>query len=405
MPEAAHIKALADKHFKAVQDIRHHLHRHPELSFEEFETSAYLCNLLNGLKIPYTKGFVKTGIVAIIEGKNPGSKTIAIRADMDALPIIEKNEVPYKSSKEGVMHACGHDVHMACALGAAMILDELKDTFEGTIKFIFQPGEEVLPGGASLMIKEGALKNPAVHAALAQHVYPSMEAGKVGFRPGMYMASTDEIHISIKGKGGHAAMAGDYNNPLLPAAEIITTLQQAFPYTVDADGVASNTINGIPTVLAFGKIEGKGATNVIPETVELAGTFRTMNEAWRAGSHNRIKALVTEACEKYKAEASINIIKGYPFLVNDEAVTRACMAAAEAYLGKDKVEQLPMRMTAEDFAYISQEVPSCFYRLGTGNKARGISSGVHTATFDIDEEALRTGSGLMAWLALHQLRS
>lgn len=405
MPEAAHIKALADKYFSAVQEIRHHLHSHPELSFREFETSAYVCTVLDRLKIAYAKGFVKTGIVAIIEGKNPGSKVIAIRADMDALPINEKNDVPYKSTQEGIMHACGHDVHMACALGAAMILNELKDTFEGTIKFIFQPGEEVLPGGASLMIEEGALKNPGVQAALAQHVYPSMETGKVGFRPGMYMASTDEIHISIRGKGGHAAMAGEYNNPLVPAAEIISALQQAFPFTVNTDGVASNTANGIPTVLAFGKIEGKGATNVIPETVDLTGTFRTMNEAWRAESHVKIKALVTEVCEKHRVEPSINIIKGYPFLVNDEHVTRACVAAAEAYLGKDKVEQLPMRMTAEDFAYISQEVPSCFYRLGTGNKARGISSGVHTATFDIDEEALRTGSGLMAWLALNQLKA
>lgn len=405
MTGAEHIRSLADKHFEAVRGIRRHLHQHPELSFQEFETSSYICSLLDKLEIPYTKGYVKTGVVALVEGKDPGSKVTAIRADMDALPISEKNDVPYRSRRKGVMHACGHDVHTACALGAIMILRELKDQFEGTVKVIFQPGEELLPGGASLMIKEGALQNPTVSTAIAQHVFPSMETGRVGFRSGMYMASTDEIHLRIKGKGGHAAMAGEYNNPLVAAAEIITTLQREFPYTIDADGVARNTGNNIPTVLAFGKIEGKGATNVIPDIVEMEGTFRTMDEAWRTASHARIEAIVHEVCVRNHTEAEIDISKGYPFLVNNDAVTERCITAAQAYLGEAQVERLPIRMTAEDFAYISQAVPSCFYRLGTGNRARGISSGVHTATFDIDEEALRTGSGLMAWLALNQLKS
>lgn len=405
MVSAAHIRALAEKKYEAVRDIRRHMHQYPELSFEEYKTSEYICRVLDSLHIPYTKGFVKTGIVAHIEGKNPSKKVLALRADMDALPITEMNQVAYKSKHEGVMHACGHDVHSASLLGTAMILCELREHFEGTVKLIFQPGEEVLPGGASLMIKEHALKNPDATLAIAQHVFPSMETGKVGFRAGMYMASTDEIHITVKGKGGHAAMAGDYINPLVSAAEIITKLQQEFPYTIDADGVARNTANHIPTVLAFGKIEGKGATNVIPDHVQMAGTFRTMDEAWRKASHEKIKEVVEGICAQHKTSADINIIKGYPFLTNNETLTNACMQAAKEYLGADQVEELPIRMTAEDFAYISQEVPSCFYRLGTGNTSKGITSGVHTATFDIDEDALKTGSGLMAWLTITQLNS
>lgn len=404
MITASQIRSLSEEVFADVQRIRRHLHQHPELSFEEYNTSAFVCVELDKLGIPYTKGYVKTGIVALIEGRNPGSRVIALRGDMDALPITEKNEVPYKSQNEGVMHACGHDVHTACLLGAAMILNQLKDTFEGTVKLIFQPGEELLPGGSSLMIKEGVLKNPEVQLAIAQHVFPSMETGKVGFRGGMYMASTDEIHLSITGKGGHAAMAGDYVNPLVSAAEVITRLQKEFPYTIDGDGVARNTGNNIPTVLAFGHIEGKGATNVIPSVVRLEGTFRTMNEEWRKTCHEKIRAVVENTCRELGTVADLDIQHGYPFLVNNETLTGQCFAAAEEYLGKENVEHLPLRMTAEDFAYVSQEVPSCFYRLGTGNKARGIASGVHTATFDIDEEALKTGSGLMAWLTLVQLK-
>lgn len=393
------IKAKAAEYFTETKKIREHLHAHPELSFSEYNTSAYICKQLDELNIPYTTGYVKTGIVALIKGKNPEKKVIALRADMDALPIHEKNEVPYKSVHEGVMHACGHDVHSACLLGAAKILNELKDEFEGTVKLIFQPGEEVLPGGASLMIKEKVLENPLVNAAFGQHVFPSMETGKVGFKSGMYMASTDELYVTITAKGGHAAMVNEYINPLLIASEIISTLHEQFMQQEYKD----ENGNVIPTVLAFGKIEGKGATNVIPDKVELQGTFRTMNEARRDKAHAQLQETVKVICEKWKASAEVKIVRGYPFLVNNETLTEKARTAAIDYLGKENVEELPMRMTAEDFAYFTQVVPSCFYRLGTGNKSKGITSGVHTATFDIDAKALEIGSGLMAWIAVKEL--
>lgn len=393
MPFVSKIQQRSEELFSEINAIRQHLHQHPELSFEEHKTSEFIQSILKKFNIPFKTGFVKTGIVALIEGKNPGKKTILLRADMDALPIEEKNTTSYASKNKGVMHACGHDVHSACALGAAIILNELKNEFEGTIKIMFQPGEEVLPGGASLMIKEGVLESPKVSTALAQHVFPSMETGKVGFKTGMYMASTDELYITVNGKGGHAAMVNEYVNPLVIASEIILNVNDHFmkePYK-------------IPTVIAFGKIEGKGATNVIPDKVEIAGTFRTMDEQWRSEVHKQLQQIVKKVSTKYKIESHIRIEKGYPFLVNDEALTKQCTAWAKEYLGDNNVEELPLRMTAEDFAFISQEVPSCFFRLGTGNKAKNITSGVHTATFDIDENALRTGTGLMAYLAVKQL--
>lgn len=398
MSSPAQIKQLAEQYYSLVLDARRHIHSHPELSFHETETSKYICSVLDKLKIRYTTGHVKTGIVAIIqgEGSKPSDKVLMLRADMDALPITEQNKTDYVSKNTGVMHACGHDVHTASALGAAAILNETKKDWNGTVKIIFQPGEEVLPGGASLMIKEGVLEDPKVNKAIAQHVHPSMEVGKVGFRSGMYMASTDEIYLTIKGKGGHAAMPAEYNSPLVIAAEIILELSKKFP----------NPLPGKPpTVLAFGKIEGKGATNVIPEEVKMEGTFRTMDETWRKEAHEIIKNTISDICKKHNASADVNIMNGYPFLVNDDTLTENSRAAAIEYLGKENVEELPLRMTAEDFAWFSQVLPVCFYRLGTGNKSKGITSGVHTPTFDIDENALKIGSGLMAWLAIKELNS
>ena len=299
------IKELSNQHADEIISIRRHIHQNPELSFEEINTSAFVCSVLDKYKIPYIKGVVKTGIVALIEGKNPAKQTILLRADLDALPIEEKNDVSYKSQNVGVMHACGHDAHTASVLGTAIILNQLKSEFEGTIKIIFQPGEEVLPGGASLMIKEGVLRNPIVDKAFGQHVFPSMEVGKVGFRKGMYMASTDELHITITGKGGHAAMAGEYNNPIMVAAHIITEIEKEFPFVIDAEGVARNKNNNIPTVIAFGKVEAKGATNVIPESAYLAGTFRTMDETWRVNVKEKITNIIESICESYKVTAAI----------------------------------------------------------------------------------------------------
>lgn len=400
MLEADKIKALAKTYFEKVRDIRRHLHQHPELSFKEFETSTFIQEQLTQAGIPFTSGHVKTGIVALIRGKNPEKGTILLRADMDALPIEEKNEVTYRSRHSGVMHACGHDAHSACALGAAFILNDLKDELEGTIKIMFQPGEEVLPGGASLMIAEGVLEDPKVDKAIALHVFPSMEAGKTGFKGGMYMASTDELYLTVNGKGGHAAMPADYVNPLIIASEMLLEINKRFS---DPASLKEMGADKIPTVVAFGKIEGLGATNVIPDKVEIAGTFRTMDEAWRERVHAELHRIVDSISQKHKIASVLRIEKGYPFLVNDKAFTASCMSAAQDYLGDANVEELPLRMTAEDFAFITQKVPSCFFRLGTANAKQGITSGVHTPTFDIDERALETGMGMMAWLAVNAL--
>lgn len=396
------IKALAKKNFAKVLEIRRHLHQHPELSFKEFETSRFIQKQLTEAGISFTTGYVETGIVALIKGKNPGKKTILLRADMDALPIEEKNDVDYRSKNTGIMHACGHDVHSSIALGAAFILNELKDEFEGTVKIMFQPGEEVLPGGASLMIQAGVLENPKVDKAIALHVFPNMEAGKVGFKSGMYMASTDELYITVNGKGGHAAMPAEYVNPLLIASEILLEIDNQY---MKPNALAGTSGENIPTVVAFGKIEGKGATNVIPEKVELAGTFRTMDERWRESVHVQLKTILKTISDKYKIESVLRIEKGYPFLVNDKDLTNSCVTFAQNFLGKENVEELPLRMTAEDFAFITQKVPSCFFRLGTASKEKGITSGVHTPTFNIDESALETGVGLMAWLTVSELNN
>ena len=396
------IKALSKQYFTKVLEIRRHLHQHPELSFKEFETSKYIQQQLSVAGISFTTGHVETGIIALIKGKNPEKKTILLRADMDALPIEEKNIVTYKSANPGVMHACGHDVHSSIGLGAAFILNELKNEFEGTVKIMFQPGEEVLPGGASLMIAAGVLENPKVDKAIALHVFPSMETGKVGFKSGMYMASTDELYITVNGKGGHAAMPAEYINPLLIASEIIMEINNQYMLP----GVLKGTMGeNIPTVVAFGKIEGKGATNVIPDKVEIAGTLRTMDEKWRESIHQQLKSIVKKISDKYNVASVLRVEKGYPVLFNDEAFTNSCFSVAQNYLEKENVEELPLRMTAEDFAFITQKVPSCFFRLGTGNKANGITSGVHTSTFNIDENSLEIGMGLMAQLAISELNN
>ncbi len=395
------IKALAKASLPEIIEIRRHIHSNPELSFEEFKTSEFIASRLKEYNIPFKQGIVKTGIVALIEGKNPSKKIIALRADMDALPITEANNCDYKSKNIGVMHACGHDVHSASLLGAAKILSELRAEFEGTIKLIFQPGEEKLPGGASLMIKEGVLAKPAPQNIFAQHVYPGMEAGKVGFRSGMYMASTDELYLTVKGKGGHAAMVNDYNSPLLIASKILLELNKLFMQEQSSLPFTDGKVP--PTVLAFGKIIGNGATNVIPNEVKIEGTFRTMNEVWRKQAHALMMSTAEDIAKDMNGICEFTVENGYPFLVNDTNVTERARTAAEEYLGKGNVEELPVRMTAEDFSFYSQQIPACFYRLGTGNKSRGITSGVHTSTFDIDENALEVGAGLMAWLAVNEL--
>lgn len=394
MELAAVIKKHSDECFEYIKTIRRHLHQHPELSFSEFETSAYIQQQLRDLDIPFDTGFVKTGIVGIIKGQNPDKKTIALRADMDALPIEEKNNTPYCSQNKGVMHACGHDVHTACVLGAAKILKELDEHWEGTVVLVFQPGEEKLPGGAKLMIEEGILEKYHIEQMIGQHVFPTMETGNVGFRKGMYMASTDELYITVKGKGGHAALPESYINPLMLASELLVAMMKEYEA-----GKPSN----LPSVLAFGKITGEGATNVIPSEVKIEGTLRTLDESYRHTMHDFLNTFPKKFLNAKNGDVEVEVRHGYPVLYNDEPFTGLCENAARQYLGTDHVHELALRMTAEDFAYYSQKIPVCFYRLGTGNRSKGIISNVHTDIFDIDEEALKTGAGLMACLAVAAL--
>ena len=390
------IKSLAQAYKQEVIDLRRHLHSHPELSFQEFQTAAFVAEKLKAIGITEIESKATTGWSALIKGKNPEKKVVALRADMDALPIIEANEVPYKSQNPGVMHACGHDAHTASLLGAAKILHEVRDQFEGTIKLIFQPGEEIIPGGASLMIKDKVLENPRPQYILGQHVMPMIPAGKVGFRSGLYMASADELYLTIKGKGGHGAMPETFIDPVLISAHLLVALQQ----------IVSRVANPkIPSVLSFGRVEALGATNIIPNEVKIQGTFRTLDEAWRAKAHEKMRQIAEGIVEGMGGQLDFEIRKGYPFLKNNPELTARSVAAAQTYLGAENVLDLDIWMAAEDFAYFSQEIDGCFYRLGTRNEARGITSGVHTPTFDIEEEALEIGAGLMAWLAVSELAS
>lgn len=396
---AAVQEAAKNVHARTV-NIRRHLHANPELSFKEFRTAEFVTDELEAMGIPCER-MSTTGVVGLIRGKKGDGTTIALRADLDALPIEEKNATDYVSKNEGVMHACGHDVHTASLLGAAQILNDLRDQFAGTIKLIFQPGEEVLPGGASIMINDGVLENPAPASIFAQHVFPSLPAGKVGFRSGMYMASTDELHVTVYGKGGHAAMVNDYVNPVLIGSTIIAALHAFFMDPKTRLRSAGET----PTVLAFGKIEGKGATNVIPETVSIAGTFRTMNEEWRGKAHEFMVRTAQGIAKEMGGTCEFRVEKGYPVLFNDSAVTSRARRAAEEYLGAGNVTELDLRMTAEDFAFYSQKIPACFYRLGTASPDGKFTAGVHSPVFDIDEQALQTGAGLLAWIALNELHN
>ena len=388
------IKQLAKDYAAEVVANRRYLHINPELSFQEYSTAKFVAQKLKDIGLNPQEGIANTGVVAIIEGRNPSSKVIGLRADMDALPIFEKNDVPYKSQNEGVMHACGHDAHTSSLLGTAKILHQLREDFEGTIKLVFQPAEEKAPGGASIMIKEGVLENPSLTSMLGQHVAPNIPVGKIGFREGMYMASTDEIYMTIKGKGGHGAMPDQLIDPVLIASHVIVSLQQI---------ISRNRKPANPSVLSFGRFIADGVTNVIPNEVTIQGTFRCMDEEWREDGLRRMKKMAEGITEAMGGVCEFEIVKGYPFLKNHPELTRRIKAEATTFMGQENVIDLDLWMAGEDFAFYSQVVDSCFYRLGTRNEARGIISGVHTPTFDIDEAALEIGPGLMSWLAIREL--
>ena len=390
------IKELASLYTEEVVLIRRHLHANPELSYQEQHTAQFIAKQLRSYGIEPKEGVAGTGVTTLIEGKNPSRKIIALRADMDALPINELNAVEYKSKNIGVMHACGHDVHTASLLGTAKILNELKNQFEGSVKLIFQPGEEKNPGGASIMIKEGVLENPTPSAILGQHVFPLLQVGKIGFREGKYMASSDEIYLKVIGKGGHGATPELTIDPVVIASHIIIALQQI---------ISRNASPKHPTVLSFGKISANGATNIIPDEVTIAGTFRALDEGWRAEGLKKIKKMAENIAEGMGGKCEVDIHHGYPYLENNPTLTQSIRKAAEQYVGSENVVDIDLTLGSEDFAYYSQIIPASFYRLGTRNEAKGITSYVHTPTFDIDEDALKIASGLMAWMALNELKS
>lgn len=377
-----------------VVEFRRWLHRHPELSFQEQETAAYIARQLKVNHIPVREGLAGTGLIATLKGEAGPGRTIALRADMDALPITEATGLAFSSENHGVMHACGHDAHSASLLGVALLLQQYRKRWGGTVLLIFQPGEEKFPGGASLLLKEGALDNPRPELIIGQHVLPEMPVGHVGFKEGRYMASGDEVYLTIKGKGGHAAMPHTLNDTVLAAAHTVVQLQQIVARFVPAT---------VPAVLSFGRIEGLGATNIIPEKVELAGTLRMMDEEWRGRVKEKIHQIATHTAATFGCTAEINIGDGYPMVYNHEVLTRHCSQLAKTYLGNDKVEDMDLRMTAEDFGYYSQVFPSVFYRFGV-KQEQGDTGALHTPTFNLNEDALETACGLMTWLALNALQ-
>src|SRR5688572_8220089 len=388
------IKDLSEATSLETVNLRRYLHANPELSYQEYNTAKYISENLRQVGVDSIEGIATTGLLAEVRGRNPEKKMIALRADMDALPIQEANKVSYKSKNEGVMHACGHDVHTSSLLGTAKILNEIKDLFEGTIRFLFQPGEEKNPGGASYMIRDGALENPKPASIIGQHVFPLLPTGKIGMKEGMYMASCDEIYLKVIGKGGHGAAPDLAIDPIVIASHIIIALQQI---------ISRNASPKQPTVLTFGKISGEGATNIIPNEVNIAGTFRAMNEVWRETALQKIRKMAESIAEGMGGRCEVDISRGYPYLENNPTLTRRIRKAAEEYVGAENVVDIDITLGAEDFSYYSQIVPAAFYRLGTNNVGKGITSYVHTPTFDIDEDALLIGPGLMAWMALQEL--
>lgn len=390
------IKELASAFFQDTVSNRRYFHAHPELSCHEHGTAEFIAQKLTGYGIPFTGNIAKTGLVALIHGKEKSGKVVALRADMDALPIQEENQVPYCSQVPGVMHACGHDVHLASLLGTARILQLLSPYFNGTIKLIFQPSEETYPGGAIQMIEEGVLENPHVDGIIGMHVYPALDAGMVGMKPGKYMASSDEFYITIRGRGGHAATPDLNIDPIVIAAHVILALQQ----------ITSRLAPPVlPTVVSIGRVQANGKVNIIPDEVKMDGIIRTFDNKWREQVHGHLVRLATSVTEAMGGTCRVEIAPGYPFLVNEEALTARVKSYAVAFLGKENVRDLEMRMTSEDFAYYSHTIPACFYRLGIRNESEGISSNLHTSTFDVDERCLETATGLMAWITINELKA
>lgn len=388
------VKQLTDAIFPYVVECYRHLHAHPELSYREYETAAFVCRELDAMQVPYRSGIAGTGILGRIEGRHPEKRIIALRADMDALPIQEETDVPFKSKNAGVMHACGHDAHTACLLGVAKMLNQLKTSFEGTVLLIFQPGEEQAPGGAKLMLHDGIFDRYKPQLIIGQHVSEDYAIGEIALLEGTIMASADEIHLTITGRGGHGAKPHLCNDTVLAASQTLVALQQ----------VRSRLCPPLtPMVLTFGRFIANGATNVIPNEVTLSGTFRTFDEVWRQEAKNHIRRIIEDTCTAYGCRAVINMPEGYPCVKNDAHTTDLVRRYASEFVGASQIVAFEKRLTSEDFGFFTQQFPACFYRFGIkGGQSRGCS---HTPAFRIDEEALRTGTGGLGWIAFRLLTS
>jgi amidohydrolase len=378
-----------------VIKLRRHFHQFPELSYRETNTSAYICEWLEKNGIPYRHGIAGTGIIGTISGKGPGNRIIAVRAEMDALPITERNKSDFTSVNSGVMHACGHDAHMAMLMGAAALLKNNPEMFGGTILLIFQPGEEKSPGGGKLMIESGELNNPKPDIVIAQHILPELETGKTGYKAGRYMASCDEIYITVAGRGGHAALPGLTTDQIYIASHLVVRLKDRMS--------AQQAANKIPTVLGIGRITGEGATNVIPEKVEIAGTFRTFDEKWRKEALNLVRTIADETAEEFGVKIIVRIEEGYPVLDNDADLTSRAIELSKELLGDDKTETFDIRMSSDDFSFYSSLAPSLYYRIGIMKKGTEMRK-LHTPDFDLDEECLVTGVANLSWLICNFLK-
>lgn len=386
------VRELNDDVFEDIVRLRRTIHENPELAFEERKTARIVADTLKPLGFIVKEGVARTGVVATLDGGRPGP-TVALRADMDALPIQEETHLAFASRNAGKMHACGHDAHTSSLLGTAMILSDIRRELRGTIRLIFQPSEERLPGGARSMIEEGVLgdtNGTRPSAIFGQHVQPDMPTGKIGVRSGMYMASTDEIYVTVSGTGGHAAAPHQLEtDPTLAAAHVLVALQSVISRHCPPD---------VPSVLTIGRLVADGATNVIPEKARLEGTFRSMDEDWRFVAHEHIRRVADHTAKALGAEAEVEIVVGYPALYNHPNTTDFVRSAAVEYVGAGNVVDLDRWYASEDFAWYLREVPGTFYRIGTRNEEKGIVHGLHTPRFTIDEEALRTSPGFMAYV-------
>jgi amidohydrolase len=376
--------------------LRRHFHKFPELSYKERNTASYICDWLEDKGIPFRSGIAGAGIIATIQGKGDGEKIIALRAEMDALPVTERNINDFTSTHIGIMHACGHDAHMAMMMGTADLLNENRHLFGGKVLIIFQPGEEKSPGGARLMIESGALNNPKPDIVIAQHILPELETGKVGYKAGRYMASCDEIYITVEGRGGHAALPGLTTDQIYIASHLVIRLK---------DGMKKQQpVRNIPTVLGIGRISGEGATNVIPEKVDIAGTFRTFDETWRKEALDLVRSIAAETALEFSVSINVRIEEGYPVLVNDEDLTARAIELSKELLGNEQIEAFDIRMSSDDFSFYSALAPSLYYRVGILKKDSEMKK-LHTPDFDLDEAALQTGVANLSWLVFNFLNT